>query len=967
MSPAPFLASDQRHRKRIIALLAAGVLAVVGLLAYQLWSSYREAIREAEIETRNYAAIFDARLDATLRRTDTDLQALARTVPVAALSRQAVPRYASELDAELDSRLNNFQELVGLRVFDANGELLYTSDRASSLTVNIADRSYFRALRDKPQAGLVFSEVVISRITGRQSVIAARALRDRQGNFRGIVFAGIDVAHFQKLFQTLNLGARGVIAIHRSDDFTPVVRWPLVEGKTDTPLPPGTPIRAAVTAGRKTGTVEFSASSDGVARIYSFHLLDRYPFFVSAGLARDEVLAGWRAHAFQIGVSGFLLLGLLALLLLRLWRAQDQQMQVMNGLVESEKRFRTLFEQAAVGVALTESATGRYVRVNKKFADVLGYSPVEILQHTFRDLTHPDDLPGDLARTARLTAREISDFSMEKRYIRKDGSVVWGYLTVSPIWKADGTYDYHVAIVQDITERKQAEAAQARLAAIVNSSNDAIFSRSLDRKIVSWNPAAERLFGWTAAEAIGQSTEILVPPDLEEGAARIRALLAQGVAVVDFETERLTKDGRRIPVSLTYSPIKDASGTTIGVSNLCRDIRARVRAEEERRMLEAQLRQAQKMDAVGTLAGGIAHDFNNILGAIIGNAELVRQDLGAQHPALESLEEIRKASQRAKTLVNQILAFSRQQPLPRHALSLAPVIEEAVKLLRATLPAGIELATNLAEDAPQVLAAATQLHQVIVNLCANAWQAMDGKPGRIDIVLEGMNLDAATEGLQPGRYAYLSVRDTGSGMDAATQARIFEPFFTTRAAGQGTGLGLSVVHGIVEGHQGAILVQSAPEGGTTFHLYFPAADPAAETVPPKPESTAPQRGNGQHVLYLDDEEALVMMVPRLLERLGYRVSGYTSAKEALAAVRADPGQFDLVVTDYNMPGMSGLDVADELARIRPDLQVAVTSGYISDELRQKAPASGVQHLIYKPNTVEELCDAVHRLTREIRR
>jgi len=387
------------------------------------------------------------------------------------------------------------------------------------------------------------------------------------------------------------------------------------------------------------------------------------------------------------------------------------------------------------------------------------------------------------------------------------------------------------------------------------------------------------------------------------------------------------------------------------------DVTERKQAEEQREALEAQLRRAQKMDAVGTLAGGIAHDFNNILSAIVGNVELARQDVGTGHPALESLDEIRKASRRAKDLVNRILAFSREQPQPQHAIALSPVVEEAVKLLRATLPAGIELAVSLAADTPEVLADPTQIHQVIVNLGANAWQAMEqGKPGRIEIRVEGIAVGdaAARRGLQPGRYAHLSVQDSGHGMDAATQERIFEPFFTTKDVGSGTGLGLSVVHGIVEGHKGAILVESEPGHGTTFHLYFPAAAACANDDAAEPEAAAPQEGRGQHVLYLDDEESLVLLVTRMLERLGYRVSGFTVAKQALDAVRADPGQFDLVVTDYNMPGMSGLDVADELLRIRPDLPVAVTSGYISDDLRQKAGKSGVRHLVYKPNTVEEL-------------
>ncbi len=300
------------------------------------------------------------------------------------------------------------------------------------------------------------------------------------------------------------------------------------------------------------------------------------------------------------------------------------------------------------------------------------------------------------------------------------------------------------------------------------------------------------------------------------------------------------------------------------------------------------------------------------------------------------------------------------------------MVEEALGLLRATLPAGVEITTTFAADTPAVLADSTHLHQVLINLCTNAWQAMDGHSGRIDIRLDGVTLDAGTAeanvDLQPDRFARLSVTDTGAGMNAATLERIFDPFFTTKTAGQGTGLGLSVVHGIVEAHGGAITVTSELAKGSTFTLYFPAAEAPEQSAASQDAAAKPlPAAGGQHVLYLDDEEPLVFLVTRMLERLGYRVSGYTEVEEALAVVRADPGQFDLVVTDMNMPRMSGLDVAREIARLRSDLPVVLASGYLTDELRAAAPAAGVRKLICKPNTAEELCEAVWRLAGEPKR
>jgi CheY-like chemotaxis protein len=242
---------------------------------------------------------------------------------------------------------------------------------------------------------------------------------------------------------------------------------------------------------------------------------------------------------------------------------------------------------------------------------------------------------------------------------------------------------------------------------------------------------------------------------------------------------------------------------------------------------------------------------------------------------------------------------------------------------------------------------------------------MDEGRGRIDIrvdsVVLGGNASGVDADLLPGGYAHLSVRDSGRGLDAATRERIFEPFFTTKAVGEGTGLGLSVVHGIMRGYRGAITVESQPGSGTTFHLYFPAADAAAEAAGARPAPAPSPQGRGQQVLYLDDDESLVLLVKRTLERNGYRVAGYTDSAEALRALAADPGRFDLVVTDYSMPGMSGLDVAREVARIRPGLPVAVTTGYITDELRERAPQAGVRELIYKPDSAEDLCETVQRL------
>ena len=388
----------------------------------------------------------------------------------------------------------------------------------------------------------------------------------------------------------------------------------------------------------------------------------------------------------------------------------------------------------------------------------------------------------------------------------------------------------------------------------------------------------------------------------------------------------------------------------------------------ERQQLEEQLRQSQKMEAIGQLAGGIAHDFNNILAAISGNTELALEDTASDHPAREFLEEIRNSSARAKRLVQQILAFSRRQPLDRRVISLEPIIEESTDLLRASLPASVGLDMEVDAGVPPVLADATQMHQVLVNLCTNAWHALEGQSGRIVVRLKSVALTADSVkplvGLRPGHFVYLSVSDTGIGMDAATRARIFEPFFTTKEPGKGPGLGLSVVHGIVQGHDGAIVVRSQPGEGTVFEIYFPAATAIEETA----AAPAPAlRGQGQHILFLDDEAPLVTLAQRLLERRGYRFSGFTRASEALRAFAEKPDEFQLVITDLSMPGASGLHFASDILKLRPDVPVVLCSGHVTEELREHARRAGIREVLYKPNTVDEFGETIHRLASETRR
>ena len=397
------------------------------------------------------------------------------------------------------------------------------------------------------------------------------------------------------------------------------------------------------------------------------------------------------------------------------------------------------------------------------------------------------------------------------------------------------------------------------------------------------------------------------------------------------------------------------------------DVTEQRAAELQRRRLEQQLREAQKLEAIGTLAGGIAHDFNNLLGSIMGNVALAREALEPGSAARAPLDQIRLAGKRGRSLVQQILSFSRRQPTDMAPQPLQPLVRETIALLRSTLPSGVALDLLMPEAPVVVRADANRLQQVLVNLCTNAWHALQGQSGHITIGLDtqpaaGVALVAREPGTDDaGPRAHLWVRDDGVGMSESTLRRVFEPFFTTKPAGAGTGLGLSVAHGIVTEHGGTITIDSAPGLGTTFHVWLPLSSQPVEPVAPAESGLMPLQGSGQHVLYIDDDDIMIAMVDALLQRAGFRVTTSQDAAAALHEVGQHPLDYDLVVTDFNMPRLSGIEVAYALAEIRRDLPVVISSGYLSEELRKEARRAGVRALLQKENTLEELGALVKRL------
>jgi PAS domain S-box-containing protein len=507
---------------------------------------------------------------------------------------------------------------------------------------------------------------------------------------------------------------------------------------------------------------------------------------------------------------------------------------------------------------------------------------------------------------------------------------------------------------REVEQRKHAE---ERFRLLIETAPTGILICDGQGRITEGNAQLQRMFGYTREELLGQPIEILVPEQHRGGhvghrSSYINTPQARPMGL-GMELRGRRKDGTTFPVEISLGPLATDEGMQI--SSTVVDI-------SERKKLEQQLQTSHRLEAVGQLAAGIAHDFNNILTAISGNTKLALDEVPRDHPVQRNLAEIGKASSRATKLIRQILTFSRQQESQRQVIQLAPVIEEVLKLLRATLPANIEIHPDFRPDVPSVSADTTQMHQILMNLATNAAHAMP-QGGVLSVQLEaivvGDDLARTCAGLHEGFYVRMSIADQGCGMSPATIEHIFEPFFTTKPQGEGTGLGLSVVHGIMKTHGGAITVYSEPGKGTVFHLYLPAARGATEVV--QPRSQVVFRGRGQRVLYVDDEEPLVLLMTLMLEKLGYKVTGCTAPESALKLFGSTPQDFDVVVSDLSMPRMSGVDLARDLLRIRPGIPILIASGYIRPADNEAVRSLGLPDLILKPDTVEQLGDILHEL------
>ena len=824
----------RRLRLGVAALGALVILAFDGSSAYDAWLSHRQALAATDRELSNVAHALAEQTAWTWQAVDFLLRDTARWYRND--SRDIPPE---RIDEVLANRTVGVRQVRLVTIVDAQGLQLHRSRGSSPPNLNVSDRSYFIAQRDRTVTGAFMSEPIVTRSENRAGVVLARRLEDDKGSFAGVVTAIVDLEDLERFYQAVNLGAGSAIHLLREDG-TLLVRNPSVPNTVGQRFP-------ELADSLHPNATQLINPVDGKRNfIGAAHVTDTP---LQLAVTREEAVAlqPWRDEAIRLGLRALIVTVLGVLTITALLRQLRRVETGERALRESEERYALAMEGANEGHWDWDMASDRLF-LSSKMKLLEGRDTHSVIttraEWMAQTVIHPADAPRFEAALADHFEGRTPRYECEYRIRQSNGEWCW--------------------------------------------------------------------------------------------------VLARG---------RCLRDGSGKPYRFVGSAI---------------DVSAHKQAQTDKEQLEAQLRQSQKMEAIGTLAGGIAHDFNNILGAILGYGELAQQHSTEGSALRRYTDNVMHAAGRAKALVDRILGFSRSGLGERVPVNVQAVIEETIELLTASLPNAIRLQIRLEAGNAAVIGDATHLHQVAMNLCTNAVQAM-AHGGTLSVALERIESSERRShqrgsALPPGPYVRLAVSDTGTGIPPEVLERIFDPFFTTKSVGEGTGLGLSLVHGIVADLGGAIDVMTRAGAGTRFEIWLPirgeTAKPVEEAVRELP------RGNGETVLIVDDEPLLVALAEEQLAELGYEPVGFDSSRVALQAFRANPERFDVIVTDEAMPDLIGTQLAREIRQSRPAIPIILMSGHGGSPLATRAAALGINEVLCKPLQGRDLAESLARVLRD---
>jgi len=1014
MTPLPQTSQPKESTRIFMIWLVAVVLLldlfVVALALTSLIQSRNQYKERAAVQTQNLSQALEFSMAGIMDTADVALLSVVDEVE-RGLLRGSID--ARSINAVISRQHARVPELDSLRFADARGTIVYGIGVAPGSSASVADRDYFKELRDHPKSGLVISKPVIGRISGKWVIMLARRVNNPDGSFAGVVYGPIALERVRTILSTIDVGPRGRIVLRDSEMGT-IVRQPQRGdiAKEIGRKPMSSEYRRRIAAGETSATFYASTSSDNTARVVSYRKIGNYPLYLSVSLADDDYLIPWHRDLGRMAalVACFLLATLLLSRLVYVrWRREKQAEEALRKSKEElelrvTERTAELFQANArltTELAERQRAEERLRQGRNMLAQIVDTIPqsvfwkdrdsvylgCNIVFANLAGIRHPRDIVGKTDFDLPWLAEESQAYRRDDRIVMESnrpkyhiieqqqpaqGARLWVDTTKVPLCNEKGEVYGVLGVYENITERKAVEDSRNKALALIES----LLACSPTGILVYDGESGDCVMANKAvADMVGGSVEQLRTQNF-------RALDSWHEAGLDLIADEVLRSSttRRIEKSFHTTFKKQvvldcffSRFEVDGVPHLMLitvDISDKKRLEQEKQLMEAQMLHVQKLESLGILAGGIAHDFNNILMVVIGNADLALMRVEPESPARENLVQIENAASRAADLARQMLAYSGKGHFVIENLDLNSIVAEMGQMLEVSISKKVTLNYDFAPELPAISGDATQLRQVILNLVINASEAIGDDPGTLTVRTSCRDCDRAylsdiwiDEGLPEGPYLVLEVADTGCGIEPEIIPKIFDPFFTTKFTGRG--LGMAAVLGIVRGHRGAIKIDSTIGEGTTFKLLFPAvggsADPKA-AVPAAAQDAWQGQGT---VLLVDDEESIRGVGQDMLQELGFSVLTAKDGLEGIEVFSRHRDEIVCVLLDLTMPRMDGEQTFRELRRLKPDLRVVISSGYSEQEVTGKFIGEGVAGFINKPYKYAEVSKKLQEILEQV--